>query len=164
MLFERRRIPPAPLVLGLGGLIPFWGLALALFAGGMPAYQGMPRALARLSADRLDLALAAYAAVIVSFLGGIRWGFAVREGDAGPQYAIGVTPSLLACAALAAPEPWRLVTLAVLLIALWPLDQRLVRAGIAPAWFGRLRMILSLGAGAALLVGALGTLHGAAPR
>ena len=164
MLFERRRIPPAPLVLGLGGLIPFWGLALGLLAGGMPAYQGMPRALARLSADRLDLALAAYAAIIVSFLGGIRWGFAVREGDRGSQYAIGVTPSLLAWAALAAPEPWRLVSLGALLIVLWPLDRGLVRDGVAPAWFGRLRMILSLGAGTAVLVGALGTLHGAALR
>ncbi len=164
MAVERRGIPFAPLVLGLGGLIPFWGLALGLIVGGMPAYQGMPLALARLSADRLDLALAAYAAVIVSFLGGIRWGFAVREADDGAQYAIGVIPSLLAWAALAAPEPWRLLVLAALLVVLWPLDQGLVTAGVAPAWFGRLRMILSLGAGAALLVGALGTLHGATVR
>ncbi len=146
MLFERRRIPPAPLVLGLGGLIPFWALALGVLTGGGAGF----------GPARLALALAAYGAVIISFLGGIRWGFAVREGDAGLQYAIAVVPSLLAWAALAAPSPWRLALLGVLVIVMWPADRALVRAGFAPAWFGRLRMILSLGAGAALLVGALG--------
>ena len=150
MIFERRRIPPAPLVLGLGGLIPFWALALGVLAGGAAGF----------GPARLALALAAYGAVIVSFLGGIRWGFAVREGDGGAQYAISVLPALLAWAALAAPSPWRLALLGVLALVLWPADGMLVRAGIAPAWFGRLRMILSLGAGAALLLGALGvSLH-----
>ncbi len=146
MPIERRRIPPAPLVLGLGGLIPFWVLALGVLAGGAAGF----------GPGRLALALAAYGAIIVSFLGGIRWGFAVREGDGGLQYAISVLPALLAWAALAAPSPWRLALLGLLALALWPADVALVRAGIAPAWFGRLRMILSLGAGAALLLGALG--------
>ena len=154
MPLDRRKIPPAPLVLGLGGLIPFWVLALAVLAGGAAGY----------GPGRLALALAAYGAIIASFLGGIRWGFAVREGDGGLRYAISVLPSLLAWAALAAPEPWRLALLGVLVIVLWPADQALVRAGIAPPWFGRLRMILSLGAGAALLLGALGTvLHRSMP-
>ncbi len=146
MPFQRRKIPPAPLVLGLGGLIPFWALALGVIAGGVAGF----------GPGRLALALAAYGAIIVSFLGGIRWGFAVREGDGGLQYAISVVPSLLAWATLAAPAQWRLALLGILALVMWPADQALVRAGIAPAWFGRLRMILSLGAGAALLVGALG--------
>ena len=156
MLFERRRIPLAPLLLGLGGLIPFWGLALILVVGKGHDFPWLPRGSTPSGSDQLALALAAYGAIIVSFLGGIRWGFAVREGDGGLQYALSVVPSLLAWAALAAPSPWRLALLGALAIATGPADRALVRAGIAPAWFGRLRMILSLGAGAALLVGALG--------
>lgn len=140
-------IPRAPLALGLSGLIPFWALALALLVHGAfgldPAF--------------LDLALATYAAIIVSFLGGIRWGLAVRAGatDAVP-YALSVLPSLVAWAALAAPEPWRLAILGLVALALGPIDLGLVRSGAAPAWFGRLRLILSTGAGVALLLAAWG--------
>jgi hypothetical protein len=137
-------IPRAPLVLGLAGLIPFWALALAiLFRGALHVSQ-----------EKLDLALATYAAVIVSFLGGIRWGLAVRAEDPGINYAVSVLPSLVAWALLAAPEPWRLAGLGVVALVLGPVDLGLVRAGMAPPWFGRLRLILSTGAGVALLLGA----------
>ena len=139
-------IPLAPLALGLGGLIPFWGLALALLLRG--AFGLHPAA--------LDFALATYAAIIISFLGGIRWGLAVRAEDIGGNYAISVVPSLVAWALLAAPEPWRLALLGITALALGPFDLGLVRSGLAPQWFGRLRLILSTGAGVALLLGALG--------
>ena len=137
-------IPPVPLLLGLAGLIPFWALAIGLLLHGVP---GTPPA-------QLDAALATYGAIIVSFLGGIRWGLAVPAGDPGPNYAISIVPSLVAWALLAAPEPWRLAALALVALALGPIDLGLVRAGLAPAWFGRLRMILSVGAGLALSLGA----------
>ncbi len=140
-----RAIPPAPLVLGLAGLIPFWGLAIAAAAGGLLGVT--PRA--------CDVALATYAAIIVSFLGGIRWGFAVRDSAGLPAYAIAVAPSLVAWALLAAPEPWRLAGLGLFALALGPFDLTLVRAGAAPPWFGVLRLILSTGAGVALLLGAI---------
>lgn len=140
----RSSIPSAPLLLGLAGLIPFWALAVTLLAGGVAAVT-VPRA---------DLALATYGAIIVSFLGGIRWGLAVRADNGGPQYAISVLPSLVAWALLAAPEPWRLAGLGAVALALGPIDLGLVRAGLAPRWFGRLRIILSVGAGAALWLGA----------
>ena len=140
-------IPIAPLALGLAGLLPFWGLAMALLVHSAFA----------LDTQRLDLALATYAAIIVSFLGGIRWGLALRGGnDGGAPYALSVVPSLVAWAALAAPEPWRLVILGLVALALGPLDLDLVRSGAAPLWFGRLRLILSTGAGVALLLGAFG--------
>ena len=140
-------IPIAPLALGLAGLLPFWGLAVAL-AVHRPA--GWPPA-------ALDAALVSYAAIIVSFLGGIRWGLVVARED-GPgdwaRYSFSVLPSLAAWAALLLAEPWRLAVLGLLALVLGAADQALVRSGVAPPWFGRLRLILSGGAGLALLAAA----------
>ena len=139
-------VPTAPLALGIAGLVPFWGLALGLLV----------RSALGLETGRIDLALASYAAIIISFLGGIRWGFAVRDTEDLTPYAISIAPSLLAWAALDAPEPWRLLILGLVALALGPIDLALVRAGHAPGWFGRLRLILSTGAGVALLLAAFG--------
>ena len=136
----------AAVLLGLAGLIPFWGLTVA--------YLG--RDILELDGRSVDLALATYAAVIISFLGGIRWGLALRGPSGGGQYALSVLPALVAWAALAAPEPWRLAVLGVVALVLGPIDLGLVRAGLAPRWFGRLRIVLSVGAGAALLLAAFG--------
>ncbi|TXM88999.1 DUF3429 family protein, partial [Methylobacterium sp. WL103] len=62
--------------------------------------------------------------------------------------------SLLAWAALAAPAPWDLRTLGILVLAWGIVDQDLVRRGLVPVWLGRLRLVLSGVAGAALLVAA----------
>ncbi len=133
-----------PLALGLAGLIPFWALAVALVVRGTFG----------LSPHALDLSLATYAAIIISFLGGIRWGLAVVRDGQDANYVISVLPSLVAWACLAAPEPWRLALLALVALALGPIDLGLVRQGLAPPWFGRLRVILGAGAGVALLLGA----------
>ena len=119
-LLSGRAIPKAPLALGLAGLLPFWGLSLALLVGEPTDVD--PR--------QVDLALATYAAIIVSFLGGIRWGFAVAGNVAKPvPYAISVVPSLLGWGLLAAPEPWRLVGLGIVALALGAIDTELVREG-----------------------------------
>ena len=143
----RRKRPPLPHLLGLAGLIPFWALALA-------RVTGLPHAIAPIE---IQAALATYAATIISFLGGIRWGIAVREpaDGAAPDYIVGVVPQLLAWAALALPDPARLFALGLLVLILGPIDRRLVRRGLAPDWFGRLRTLLSLGAGAALFLAGL---------
>ena len=145
-MLRRLGIPSAPLALGVAGLVPFWGLSLTLLV----------HSALGLETGRLDLALATYAAIILSFLGGIRWGFAVRDDADITPYVVAVAPSLVAWAALAAPEPWRLVILGLVALALGPIDLALVRSGRAPAWFGRLRLILSTGAGVALLLAAFG--------
>ncbi len=141
---SKTAIPPAPLLLGLAGLIPFWALTIGLLLHGVLG----------VAPPRLDAALATYGAIIVSFLGGIRWGLAVPAGDSGRNYAISVAPSLVAWILLAAPEPWRLAGLGLVALALGAIDLDLVRGGYAPAWFGRLRLILSAGAGLALWLGA----------
>ena len=140
--------PWLPLALGFGGLVPFWALALARVTG-LP--QAVPPA-------DIEVALATYAATILSFLGGIRWGTALREGDrqrVTGDYIFGVLPQLLGWAALALPDPWRPVVLGLMILVLGPIDRNLVARGMAPVWFGRLRLGLSLGAGAALFLAAL---------
>ena len=138
-------IPPAPLVLGLAGLIPFWGLALLLAAHAPFGFR----------APEIEFGLATYGAVILSFLGGIRWGLAAAGARSETfHYALSVVPSLVGWALLAAPEPWRLIGLGLAVLVSGPIDARLVKEGLAPPWLGRLRLILSCGAGVALFVGA----------
>jgi hypothetical protein len=141
-------IPSTPLFLGLAGLIPFWVLAGGLALKGVGPF----------SCECLDLALASYAAIILSFLGGIRWGLAVASADrpeAGMHFMLSVMPSLAAWILLVLPEPWRLTSLGCLSLALGPLDRGLVLSGFAAPWLGRLRLLLSSGAGMALLAGAV---------
>jgi len=82
-------LPRFAQVLGYAGLVPFIGLAaLSLIAS--PPEQA-PAA----------LALRAYVATIVSFLGAIHWGLAMRQGRANTLLlAWGVAPSLLAWTSL----------------------------------------------------------------
>ncbi len=140
--------PALPFALGLAGLVPFWALALA-HATHLP--QAVPR-------GEIDGMLATYAATILSFLGGIRWGAALRDPDGtrvATDYLFGVTPQLFGWGALFLPDPWRFALLGLGLLVLGPIDRNLVARGLAPPWFGRLRTILGLGAGAALFVAAL---------
>lgn len=139
--------PIVPWVLGLSGLVPFWMLALALFSGHTLSF----------TKAEASFVLATYAATIAAFLGGMRWGLAVREPlgtYAWGDYVLSVIPQLLAWAALVLADRQRLVALAILIAATGPLDLRLVRRGVAPLWFGQLRLTLSLLAGAGLLVAA----------
>lgn len=139
--------PALPYGLGLAGLIPFWALALARVTGWPP---GLP-------AGAVDFLLLTYAATILSFLGGIRWGAALRAPDGArvaTDYVFGVTPQLFAWGALLLPGPWRFAALGLGLLVLGPIDRNLVTRGLAPAWFGSLRLLLSLGAGAALFLAA----------
>lgn len=145
---DASKIPTVPLVLGAAGLIPYWGLALALVLG----------VDAGLGAQALAFALAAYGALILSFLGGVRWGIAVsmeEESAAARGYVIAVVPALLAWAALALGPEARLWTLAGLHVLLGLLDYGLVCREEAPEWFGRLRLALAGGAALALVVAAI---------
>ena len=72
------------------------------------------------------LGLAAYAAVIASFLGGIYWGLAMRSDAATQRFAFGwgVVPSLVSAVAVIMP-PWAgLVVLGALLIACYWVDRK----------------------------------------
>jgi hypothetical protein len=148
------RIPPVPLILGLAGLIPFLGLGLAVAFDYEPV-PGLPALAVQ--------ALALYGATIASFLGGIRWGQAVADPDQGRariHYAIAVLPQLVAWGLVAAYQllglgrAWCFGGLAALVLASGLADYAYAQVGGAPLWFGRLRVILSVGAGIALILGA----------
>ncbi|NXG97835.1 TMM69 protein, partial [Loxia leucoptera] len=83
--------PKPALYLSLGGLIPFVAVPLAM------ATQGS-------YCPELAFAQVAYGAATASFLGGMRWGFALPENSpAKPDWlnlANGTVPALLACQAL----------------------------------------------------------------
>ena len=132
-------IPISALLLGLAGLIPFFGLAI---------WQG--RVSDELLADRLILAYVFYAASILSFLGGIGWGLAMSEQDPmqrGLSLSISTVPSLVGWAAAFINVQNLAFALAILgagfvLQGFW--DFYLVRNGRAPRWFMSLRIGLTL--------------------
>jgi hypothetical protein len=131
-------IPGAALVLGLAGLIPFAAGAAALWAHLGPL------------TPELGLKLViSYGAIILSFLGGIRWGTAIGPYDTrrqGLELLASVLGSLAGLGALFIP-PVPALTLLIagfLTQALW--DVTSVEAGRLPGWFGKLRMLLTAGA------------------
>jgi hypothetical protein len=139
-------IPLPARVLGLAGLLPFWAAAIvAAFGQGGWAAAGLQ-------------AQIAYGAVILTFLGGVHWGVALRM-DAVPSWArLGwsVTPSLLGWVALLLPPLPALALLAAGLTAALAVDLRTLGEPVAPGWYAALRRILTLGALASLFVTLLG--------
>jgi hypothetical protein len=129
-----RITPAAARNYGLLGLIPF----LAAPAAGMVVPE-----LAGLS----TVVLALYGALILSFLGGARWGFAYAQPGAGAWLiTLTMLPTLAAFALLLLPSPLRvlqLAGLAAMLVAqgVWDLRGR----GLPP-WYPRLRILLTVGA------------------
>ena len=135
---------PAAWRLGHAGLLPFIGGALLVWLVWPDAH---PYATA---------ALSAYAAVIVSFLGGIHWGIAMRE----PQpptglFVWGIVPSLVAWVAVVMPPYAGLVVHGAMLSACYAVDRRVYpRHGLA-GWL-TLRFRLSAVAALSCFVGAAG--------
>jgi len=141
-------IPPKiARLLGLAGLLPQIFVVLVLLE-----HNGELRYLA------LSLGYA-YAALILSFLGGIWWGLAARS-DTPPVWlwVVAVIPSLIA---LGSAVPWAtgqawpgpsLYVLGVSLILSLLVDWRLQKMGLAPPWWLQLRVPLSVGLGTLSLV------------
>lgn len=134
---------PAARILGLAGLLPFIAGAAALAvldAPGLRAWAGT--------------ALAAYGALIATFLGGIHWGLAMRDvRPSGPQLGWGVAPSLIAWVALLLPVGPGLLLLAGLLAACYAVDRQLYASAGLSGWLG-LRLQLSCVAVLSCLIGA----------
>lgn len=141
MRVEPRRAPRIVLVYGLLGLSGFLGTPIV----------------GALAAEYRDVAaavLVAYAALILSFLGGARWGFAVEKPAPSPTtVSLAMIPTLYALALLALPPSLRqgqLGGLAAGLALQWLWD---IRAPGLPAWYPRLRTLLTVGALAGLGAG-----------
>lgn len=123
-------LPRGAIQLGWAGVLPFFALALLAW---LPPWR-----------DPAAQALLAYGAVILSFLGGVRWGRAMASGAGTGQFAAAVVPSLWGWLAWLLLSP--LPALCVLaggfaLVARW--DAR-GDALSAPDSFRRLRRGLSL--------------------
>ncbi len=95
-------------------------------------------------------ALVTYSAVILSFLGGIEWGLALRE-EAGNEstraMALGLSavPSLAAWAVLWLPSPtYQVGTALGIFVVTWAADQWLASRGLLPTWFVDLRTAITV--------------------
>ncbi len=135
----------SPRTLGFGGLAPFVVLA-ALTLIGPEGWK-----------DRVSLALIAYGAVILSFLGGITWGLAVtRQKTRDPLYLASMAPFFAAWIALLLPPFAGLLLLMVAFLGALGNDFLLKRAGLSPGWFFSMRLTLTAVVVACLAVAAFG--------
>jgi hypothetical protein len=137
------RTPRAVLAYGLLGLIPFWSLPLAELLA--PNWTGVAAAIE-----------AVYAALILSFLGGARWGLAVRDASPNPVVVgLAMTPTLAGLAVVVFAHGDMRLQLSALAAALtlsWAWD---FSAKDLPPWYARFRTSLTLGAVGGLCLGAL---------
>lgn len=119
-------------LLGLAGLLPF--LATLLLT--LLARNEQQRALAL-------QAFVAYAAVILSFLGGIRWGAAL-SAPTPRQFGLAVLPSLLAFGLLLLPPRDALPLFALCFAVVGGFDVLRRADAHWPGWFRALRLQLSV--------------------
>ena len=134
-MFAKGAIPRPAFLLGWAGVLPFALLTAAAVLGFDP-----------LSLDA-RAALLAYGAAILSFLGGVQWGVLLPRspGEASLpwRYGVSVLPALLACLCLLVPHRLGLVGLAAGLAGLLVYDLSTLRSGLAPGWYGTLRLQLT---------------------
>ena len=135
--------PQAVLAYGLLGIIPFCSLPIAALLA--PNCTSVAAAIE-----------AVYAALILSFLGGARWGLAVRDASPNPVVVgLAMTPTLAGLAVLVVTHGdvrLQLLALAAALTLSWIWD---LTARSLPPWYGRFRTVLTLGAVGGLCVGAM---------
>lgn len=141
-------VPRAAAVLGFAGVVPFAAAALGVWV--LPDHHAATALFAQL----------AYGAAILSFLGGVHWGYGLADAASGrsteaafsQRLGWSVLPALVAWASLLlAPAP----ALGVLLVAFaahFTGDRIAASRGYLPPWYARLRkhltalVVLCLGA------------------
>lgn len=141
-MWSETPIPRAALILGLAGLLPFvWGLVTlyspqaALYT---IAYVG-----ARFVGPYTSLF---YGAVILAFMSGVLWGFATKaKGQvATTGYALSVLPALWAFFTTGGGDQSTAVALIAGFIGLLGLDWLFWNQDLAPPWWMKLRLILTV--------------------
>lgn len=142
------RTPLSPWLVGLAGVIPFAALAGLYLVGDKTTGAEAARA------------LLVYAATILSFLGGVRWGAEIARAPT-PRIGVvvaSVVPALIAWALVAGPLdlPVQLGGLLAAFIGVWLWD---ARSQTLPQWYRRLRVALTLGAGLSLLAALVGAVQ-----
>jgi hypothetical protein len=143
--------PPNPLALklGYGGLLPFVLGAALIWIVRLDAHAYVTES------------LSAYAAVILSFLGGIHWGLGMHlqaQEQPAPtsMFVWGVLPSLVAWVAVIMPAYAGLVVQGVALVICYLVDRKVYPRCGASAWL-TLRFRLTVVASLSCFVGAAGS-------
>jgi hypothetical protein len=153
--------PEFPYLLGLAGLIPFVFFSFVFVA--------------RLDDELLRnlKALAIYAAVILSFLGGTRWGAEIARNPQNPSsltLSLAMLPSIFGWGALVVYEfqnstaiegaslglSLAIITVAFVGQLIW--DLAAIKQGTFPGWYALLRILLTLVAVACLLAAIFATI------
>jgi hypothetical protein len=135
-----KQLPNMMWWLGYGGLIPFFILTLALLLG-------IP--LPFLDQARLGWWLAAYAAVVLSFIGAVHWGVALgmqdrlEESELGKLLLFSVVPTVVAWFSLLLPINITLFVLAVLIVLAYFADSVLLFKKLSPG-YGKMRLHLTV--------------------
>jgi hypothetical protein len=145
------RSPASALVLGLAGLLPFlWGAAGSL-APGLTVWS-LSILPGRFQGPAV---MQIYGLVILSFMAGVIWGFATKADgrQAGLFYVLSVLPPIWAFIAATGPTETALWALLAGFVAVLPIDWTAARAGLAPPWWMRLRLLLTAVVATCLIVG-----------
>ncbi|PLC40629.1 DUF3429 domain-containing protein [Ralstonia pickettii] len=129
-------------LLGIGGLVPF--VVLSGLCLGDPS-----------SRVEYQRSLLVYATTIASFVGAVHWGIALRTATVTRLHAVqlawSVVPSLASwVVAVSSEVPTALVRMAIVLGFCWLMDAVFVRRAAIPAWYFRLRSVLTVVAAASL--------------
>ena len=132
--------PQLAKLMGFGGLIPFFGCAVLMYAGNTEA-----------SIIAL-FASAIYAAVILSFVGAVHWGLTMREDRSTYWYVWSVIPAIMGWLAVVLLDiKISLLALAIAFTLAWSVDRQASLQGLIPAWYMQMRHILTAGATISLL-------------
>ena len=120
--------------LGYAGLIPFIALTIALFIVDAD------------SAIFVKFAFQSYAAVILTFIGGVHWGLIIKE-ETFPAYKLiliaSILPSLLGWTSLLLPQQFALTLLLASFLGLIFYEYKVLWASLFPVWYRQLRVILT---------------------
>lgn len=125
-------IPVAPWWLGVTGLLPFAAAALIYLFARLPEQRQIGLQIFQ-----------SYSAIILSFLGGVRWGAALVL----PSFRLlfsAVMPSLIAAGCLLIPAAYAVPILAVTYFMVGYVDCLRGAHALWPQWFKRLRLMLSV--------------------
>jgi hypothetical protein len=152
MIDRSAPIPAVAAILGAAGLLPF-------AAGAITAWLAPADVLVAIPASFI---LVAYAAVILAFLGGAHWGLASaalidRRHPSSPRLFLwSVVPALIGWVACFLSLPLSVAVLILAFAVILVLDRQVTTGGLAPAWWWRLRVRLTLAVIATLVVALAG--------
>ena len=135
------RIPATALALGPAGLLPFFWGAVTVLSPGL-ADWGVRTLGPQFIGPYVQLF---YGAIILSFMSGVLWGFAAKSDGtiAATGYGLSVIPALWAFIMTGNGPVTAGINLCAGFIGLLALDWHFWRLGLAPAWWMKLRGILT---------------------